>query len=115
MSETKSFDIRVLGSITSGVLLLQDFSQVHEAIEWLAGYPVWTHELPEVGRRLASLLREQFPDLPEKDKVGDWEECAGRLIVAHPEPIAMKKGEGHRQYDPIATAVAKRNGNRLYP
>lgn len=101
--ETKSFDIRVLGSITSGVLLLQGFSEVHEAIEWLSGFPVWTHELPEASSALAAGLIGRFPDLPtHDDNIDDWRERADRLLAKYPEKIAFPKGAGKRARDPIS-------------
>jgi hypothetical protein len=105
--ETKAFDIRIIASITSGVLLVQDFSLVHEAIEWLAGYPVWTHELPAVCRRLAPELAERFPALPASEEaVGKWEECALHLLAKYPDKIELSKGSGKRERGPIETASA---------
>jgi hypothetical protein len=107
---TKSFDVRVLGSITSGILLLQDFSKVHEAIEWLAGYQVWTHELPAVSRRLAPSLLERFPHLPARDTIDDWRATADALKTAHPDDIALEQGAGERTRDPVETLHEKLAG-----
>jgi hypothetical protein len=100
--ETKSFDIRVLGSITSGILLLDGFGHVHEAIEWLAGHPVWTHELPDTSRAIAAKLIEQFPDLPAAEgDVGEYQECTARLLAKYPDKISLPKGNGERTRDPV--------------
>lgn len=103
VSETKTFDAAVLGSITSGTLLVRDFGKVHEAIEWLAGHPVWTHELPAVSRKLSPALLVRFPDLPTSETVGDFRECAVKLRDTYPLGIALPKGTGERTKSPIST------------
>ena len=41
--------------------LTTDFNNVHEAIEFISGQPVWTHQIPRVFTFLQPTLRKQFP------------------------------------------------------
>lgn len=100
-NEVKQFDPRVLGSITSGILLMDDFSKVHEAIEWVIGHPVWTHELPSVGEKAATLVKLQHPDLPLGEVV-DWQATADFLLAKHGPSIPLERGTEVRTSDPIS-------------
>ena len=42
MSEARDFPTAVIASISSGVLLC-NFSEMHEAAEYLMGHQIWTH------------------------------------------------------------------------
>lgn len=101
-SETKNFDPRVLGSITSGILLIDDFSKVHEAIEWVIGHPVWTHELPKLGEKAASLVKLQHPDLP-LGEVAAWQATADFLLAKHGPSIPLERGSEVRTSNPVST------------
>ena len=57
--ETKAFSTAALASITTGRLLCP-FSDMHEAIEYLMGHPVWTHEL--ASESLWQLMRAKLPE-----------------------------------------------------
>lgn len=103
MTELRTFDARIIGSITSGVLLYGDFSKVHEAIEFLAGNQVWTHELPAVSRVLSTDLAAAYPSLPIRDDMPDWRACADRLVKEFPNGIELAKGTGKRTRDPAET------------
>lgn len=105
MDETKMIDPRALGSITSGILLLSDFSKVHEAIEWIAGHPVWTHELPGMSEAIAKAIKAQFPGMP-MGEVANWQETADWLLWKYGEAVPVQRGSGERQASPIATLAA---------
>ncbi len=42
MAETRVFSTAAIASISTGILLCR-FSEMHEAAEFLMGYPIWTH------------------------------------------------------------------------
>jgi hypothetical protein len=69
MSKVKNFGKHVVMSIASGRLLC-DFGDMHEAIEFLAQEPVFTHQL--ASSKFADWLSEavyaQYPDLRELSK-----------------------------------------------
>jgi hypothetical protein len=54
-------------SVVSGKMVCQSFSDIHEAIEVLAGGPVFTHQIPAWMRANEPRLREMFPDLAARD------------------------------------------------
>lgn len=62
----RRFPVEVVLSVSSGVLLC-DFSLMHEFIEFIAGHPVWTHELADksFADRLAADCIAQYPKLEE--------------------------------------------------
>lgn len=103
--EGKVFDARVVGSITSGILLIQDFGKVHECIEWATGYPVWTHELPAAMERLTPKLLALFPSLPAEDSFdhAEWRAKADELAAKFPDGISLEKGTDVRTRHPVAT------------
>lgn len=43
MTETRDFPTAVIASLSSGVLLCE-FTDMHEAAEYLMGHPIWTHQ-----------------------------------------------------------------------
>jgi hypothetical protein len=104
MSEIKHIDPRALGSITSGVLLLDDFSKVHEAIEWLLGHPVWTHELPSIRVEASAAVDAQIDGMPH-GPVLDYKETADFLLKKHGFAVPINRGTGTRKADPITTAM----------
>lgn len=69
MQSNREFRTDVLLSIISGTFLCK-FSDMHECMEYLAGGPVWTHQLPSVSREIGPRLRELFPDLADFDVSG---------------------------------------------
>jgi hypothetical protein len=105
MPESKTFTARALGTITCGVVLVHDFADVTEAISWLAGFPVFTHELPAKSRELTPALLASYPELPKRGEVNssNWLPIAERLDAAYPDGIALEQGTGTRQRDPLST------------
>lgn len=102
MTAERTFDPRVIGSITSGVLLLDGFSKVHEAIEFMTGHPVWTHELPSASRALTPSILARYPDMPVGE-VLDWEATATGLVEKYGDAIAVSAGDGARERSPLDT------------
>lgn len=111
--DARDFDPRILGSITSGTLLIQPFSLVHEAIEHIVGHPVWTHELPAVCRDLcAPEILSRYPDMP-KETPEDWQACAASLSDRYGPAVSMPRGNGVRTSSPLETldaALSKASG-----
>ena len=84
---------------------MEDFSKVHEAIEWIAGYHVWTHELPSIREKVAASAKAQFPWLP-MGEVADWRATAQFLLDNYGPTVAVEQGAGKRNADPITTLRA---------
>ena len=103
-NSVKYFDARVLASITSGVLMIEPFSLVHEAIEHLAGHPVWTHELPSYSLAITPSLMVLYPWLPT-NQLENWEALAAELAMDYPSPLPVRGVAMVREHDPISTLV----------
>lgn len=104
-SETKEFDPAILASITTGILMVQPFSAMCEAAEWIAGHPIWTHEYPSMSDRLKHAVLEQFPDMPTNATPENWETVRDAVREQYGETIPVAKGSGERDKGPIATAI----------
>lgn len=102
MVETRDFDPRIIGSITTGVVLIEGFGQVHEAMEFVMGRPIWTHEIPGESAEMRRLVLEQVPDMPT-ELTGTWQETAQALLDRYGAAISIRKGETVRTKDPLQT------------
>lgn len=111
MSDTKTLSYAALLSITSGVLLC-DFDEFHEAVEWVAGHPVWTHELGDPGTvaelRAAALLIA--PKCADFDKSGitrdNYRERVVEFVESNNLPyfVVVPKREATRVESPMESA-----------
>lgn len=84
---TKDFSIGCVISVTSGKLLAE-FSEVHELIEWMAGEPVWTHQIPRVSEEATPHLTAQYPALADvvvPDGLDTWDKV--RAFLAGISPV----------------------------
>ena len=63
--ETSDFSTAVLLSVTTGKLLCQSFSLMHEAAEFILGNPIMTHHFTssEMNDLLCQNVLKQHPDL----------------------------------------------------
>lgn len=102
MTETKMIDPAALATITTGVVLVVPFSIVHEAIDWIMGRHLWTHELVLCGDETKALVLEQFPDMPT-DFTGDIHSLIASLRAHYGETVAVKQGATKRTASPIDT------------
>lgn len=75
MSETKTFGIGAILSITDGAMMC-DLGEVYGILGWLTGESLMTHQLPRASRESEGFLREQFPDLAAV-KAPEWGETPG--------------------------------------
>lgn len=102
MAETKIFDPRALASITTGILLLDGFGKVHEAIEHVLGRSLWTHELPGASKEASAAVLAQFPDMPTE--CADWRVVGDAVIDRYGAEVAVRRGSTERTVSPLATA-----------
>ncbi|WP_035713496.1 hypothetical protein [Azorhizobium doebereinerae] len=102
MAETKYFDPRVLASITSGTLMIDDFGAAHAAIEFIVGHQVWTHEIPQMSRAITPEIVTQYPDMPTTHPE-DWRACADGLLAKYGAAIPMVSGNRQRGASPLDT------------
>lgn len=102
MTQIKSVYSCAIASITTGVMLVQDFGQIAEASEWLIGHPIWTHEYPALADELARLAFEQFPGMPV-DTGGNWELTRDEVLTKFGEKVEIRRGTAERKAGPIST------------
>ena len=103
-------------TLSTGVFMGGDFSTVHEAAEWLMGFPVWTHELPSLGKTLVERVCEQVPGMPAS--AGDrWEHTRDQLLTRFGDTVILLRGDGQRSRgkDPLTTAMAAVAGKDARP
>ena len=139
MSETKTFPIGTVLSLTKDILL-GEFDSLHEAIEYVAGYPVWTHQLPRVAEAIKPHvmedLRTYYPALVEVEvPLNEWRAMPGwedgsadkakviddwveefRIEHILPSEIALTPmPQGPAPRDPIEEIIEMRKGDVLPP
>lgn len=61
-----------LASITTGFMLVQPFSRVHALVEKIAGFPVWTHQIPRVSKEIAARVTAALPGFPVAEDAKRW-------------------------------------------
>ena len=120
---SENFSALAVGSIYSGKLLCQ-FSDMHEAIEKLAGGAVWTHQIPRVCDELRPMIEREAPAIaafdfspitPEtiqaevarfKTECGETVHLPAPLLSAH-EPNPLRDiPEGKKVIPVIVSAAA---------
>jgi hypothetical protein len=116
VTATKTVSLGALLSMSTGVLLAK-FTDLHAAIECLAGGPVWTHQLPDAVDALRPELIRQHPWLDDITVPGDLaDEAACAAFLA---PLAARYGDEHPlaaapsgwSSDPVADLVSKMGGD----
>lgn len=119
MSETKSFHIGDILSVTSERLVsLDHIGGVYNILGWMVNDDeLMTHQLPRVSDECAPLLRDLFPDLAAIDVNGatitSEAECVAWLASLEPmygthRDVPRLPREDHTEIDPIAEIKMKR-------
>lgn len=119
---TKDYPLGVVLSLTTGMLLCP-FDEVHEFVEFMAGEPIWTHQLPRVGKEVEEVLKRQHPALAEvtppelqrdsqasiEEQIKDW---VAEQAKVHGEMITCRAmhAEEHQPKGPI-TELAEMIGD----
>lgn len=120
MSETRTFDVGVIMSVT-GEALMCDIGDLYGILGWLTGEDLMTHQLPRASRESRGFLSELFPDvarvqIPEwttlpgweemsndekREKISSWLNYLGTKIGPTREVPRLPEGD-HTVIDPIA-------------
>ncbi len=112
------FHLGAVLSMTTGRLLCQ-MDDLYKLAQHLAGEPVWTHQLPRVGREAKPHLLAQFPALaavtgddvtPENFAAWLYERIGehGEWFDVEPMPA-----EAHESIDPISELAEKVHPDRI--
>jgi len=97
MSEIKEFPATAIATLSSGVVLIEPFSKVHEAAEWLMGHPIWTHQFPSLRAEIENAALKQFPTMPTKLEGvtrDNWREFVDRIEAEFGRAVRVKRGDG---------------------
>lgn len=99
MIETREFPTAVIASISSGIMLCDTFSAIHEAAEYLMGHPIWTHHFADkqLVEDMRSSVVAQCPGMPARDgeiTPENWREKLAALLVEHGPTQTIRKGDG---------------------
>ncbi len=123
MSEAKEFSTGAAISISSGYMLAREgFGAVHELMEWLAGFPIWTHQIPRMSDELRALALAQHANLPLREALEPvdaerWEEVLSGWERRLGKTFTFTKGDGTlaTQRNPIDEAVERFGAEKVIP
>lgn len=101
MSDTKTFSLGAVLSVTTG-RLLADIGECYEILGWMTGESLFTHQLPRAGEECLGPLLEQHPDLrcvvvPEFDTPDEY------MTWLH--DVAVPEYGATREVAPLAAGV----------
>ena len=120
MAETRDFHISDILSMTTGKLVSsRHMTGVYELAEWMAGEPIWTHQLPRMFREAKPVLLAAHPQLvdadcegvtPENiaDRIAGWVEQFGETL-----PVPRMNADQHERIDPLSELVEKVGPDRI--
>ena len=114
MTETKTFHVKAVLSVVTGILLC-DIEEVYKIMSWMTGQNLMTHQLPRAFEPCKEFLVSRFPNLkdihvPENFKP---EECLRycnnleTLLPSEFEIPVMPKGEFYTPMHPLDEPILK--------
>jgi hypothetical protein len=96
--ETREFPTAVIASISCGIILCENFSAIHEAAEYLMGYPIWTHHFADkqLTADMRAMVAEQCPGMPADGEIEpeNWREKLADLVAKFGAMQTIRKGPG---------------------
>ncbi len=97
MNETREFSTAAIASISSGVLLCEDFGKMAEAAEYLMGHPIWTHHFADkqLCDDMKRTIAEQCPGMPTELEGGPtWRAQLAEIESKFGKTVRIRKGSG---------------------
>lgn len=99
MTETREFPTAVLASLSSGIMLCESFSDIHEAAEYLMGNRIWTHHFADrqLQADIQATLAEQCPGLTAKElsiTPKNWRKRIRQIEAELGPKQTIRKGSG---------------------
>ncbi len=107
MKTTKKFPLHAILTMRTGVVM-GDFGEASELIEWALGHPVWTHEMPRYRIAVELKLAKQFPQLPSalpQVTSENYADVLRELEAIHGKELEVENGGDQRDKNPIETAL----------
>ncbi|MBX9707889.1 MAG: hypothetical protein K2X61_08165 [Caulobacteraceae bacterium] len=120
MAETKAFATPAVVSAITGRLICP-IGEVYEVLGWMAGEPIFTHQLPRVGREAWPVVTAMHPELAvlaaEEERVtpATWETWRDDLVRRFGEMIIVPRltQDQHQQIDPVSELAEKVHPSRI--
>lgn len=117
----KEFPTSVAMSVITGFLVHMPFSDVHEAHEYMAGQPVWTHQIPRVSREAQAAMLALWPELAPaideaktvtaenyRDVLAVWVERYGPTMM-----LPVLNADQHESIDPMSELAEKVHPSKI--
>lgn len=105
----REFDLGDILSITTGMLVSpRGMVGLCDAIEFVAGEPVWTHQIPRVSREAAPAILRQHPQLAEVDASSvtseNWETWLADQMTKFGARLSIRpmNEDEHERVDPLS-------------
>lgn len=120
MSETKEFPTEAVISAITGRLICE-IGGVYEVLSWMTDGPVWTHQLPRVGREAWPVVTAMHPHLDvlavesEAVTVETWQAWRDSCIDRFGPMIAVPRmnSDQHERIDPLSELAEKIHPDRI--
>lgn len=118
----RDFHIGDIVSLGAGVLVSpRGMEGIYEIAAFMAGEPVWTHQLPRVGREATPALLAQHPALAEtfaeaEQVNGDnWQDWLAKWAARHGEMLLIEpmNRDQHESIDPVSELAEKVHPDRI--
>lgn len=118
MATTKDYSTGAVLSLSTGVLLADSFSRVHECAEWLMGHPIYHFGNADFNAEIRAELAKQCPGLPTPGdakavNVSNWQKYLARWVDELGPTIKLRQGSGltamlpEAGIDPAKTTVIR--------
>ena len=109
----------VIGTITGK--LLGKIDGIYQLSEFMAGEPIWTHQLPRVCREISPVVLRQHPQLApvieESEAVtpDNWEAMLAAWVQRFGAMITLSpmSADDHERIDPVSELAEKVHPDRI--
>jgi hypothetical protein len=113
----------ILSAMTGRLVSPRHIDGVYDILGFLAGEPLWTHQLPRACREAEPILRERYPDLAAIVMPDDFTGEAAVLawlaqqVTIHGEtrPVVPLDAADHTSIDPITELRMMRPDAEIIP
>ena len=117
---TQTFPLAdVLGTITGR--LLGKIDGIYQVSQFMAGEPVWMHQLPRVGKEICPVVLRQHPQLApvmvevEAVNPDNWQDMLAGWVARFGETLALSPmtADDHQRIDPISELAEMIHPDRI--
>ncbi len=114
----KNFDLGTVLSLTTH-RMLSEMDKIQDALEYVTGDPIWTHQIPRVMGQVTPYVLSLYPQLEGvglNEPINSKEEAIAfvnsqKEVFGDSLPLSpMSKSDGYSYVDPIEEAVEMTSG-----